>query len=211
MSSRASASTRAAEAPAPGIVIRDSRDGDLPAIQAIYAHHVETGFGSFEETPPDVPELARRRADHLARGLPYLVAELAGPAGAAGRADAERPADTGGRVVGYAYAAPFRPRSAYRFTVEDSIYVDPAAARRGIGRRLLAELIRRCTALGCRQMVAVIGDSRNASSIRLHEALGFAHAGRFRAVGRKHGRWLDIVMMQLTLGEGDTTDPPATA
>ena len=183
---RASATLDAAEA-----AIRDSRDSDLAAIQAIYAHHVLHGFGSFEETPPDQTEIARRRADFLARKLPYLVAEL------------------DSRVVGYAYVAPFRPRSAYRFTVENSIYVDPAAARRGIGRRLLAELIRQCTAQGFRQMVAVIGDSQNASSIKLHEALGFTHAGRLASVGRKRGRWLDSVMMQLTLGPGDTTEPPA--
>jgi L-amino acid N-acyltransferase YncA len=173
------------------LVIRAAVDADIPAIQAIYAHHVLNGFGSFEEVPPDQAELARRRADFVGRGLPYLVAAL------------------DGRVVGYAYAAPFRPRSAYRFTVENSIYVDPAAARRGVGRRLLAELIRQCTALGFRQMVAVIGDSHNASSIKLHEALGFRHAGRLVSVGRKRGRWLDSVMMQLTLGEGDTAEPPA--
>lgn len=171
--------------------IRESRDGDLAAIQAIYAHHVTHGFGSFEELAPDVAELTRRRADFLARGLPYLVADL------------------DGRVVGYAYASPFRPRSAYRFTVENSIYVDPAATRRGVGRSLLAALIAECTALGFRQMVAVIGDSQNASSIRLHEALGFRHAGRLASVGRKKGRWLDCVMMQLTLGPGDATEPPA--
>lgn len=184
---RASAVLDAAEA-----VIRDSRDSDLAAIHAIYAHHVLNGFGSFEETPPDQAALALRRADYLERKLPYLVAEL------------------DGRVVGYAYVAPFRPRTAYRFTVENSIYVDPAAARRGIGRRLLAELIRQCTALGFRQMLAVIGDSQNASSIKLHEALGFRLAGRLASVGRKRGRWLDCVMMQLTLGEGDRTEPPAS-
>ncbi|MGH7002485.1 MAG: GNAT family N-acetyltransferase [Alphaproteobacteria bacterium] len=172
-------------------LIRDARDADMPAIHAIYAHHVANGFGSFEEMPPDLAELTRRRTDFLARGLPYLVAELEG------------------RVAGYAYVSPFRPRSAYRFTVENSIYVDPAATRRGLGRRLLAALIAQCTALGFRQMVAVIGDSQNSSSIRLHEALGFRHAGRLVSVGRKKGRWLDCVLMQLTLGPGDTTEPPA--
>ena len=160
-------------------------------IQAIYAHHVAHGFGSFEEVAPDIAELTRRRADFVSRGLPYLVAEV------------------DGRVVGYAYASPFRPRSAYRFTVENSIYVDPAATRRGVGRSLLAALIAECTALGFRQLVAVIGDSQNASSIRLHEALGFRHAGRLVSVGRKKGRWLDSVLMQLTLGPGDTAEPPA--
>jgi phosphinothricin acetyltransferase len=182
----------AATAPATAqIVIRASRDADMEAVQRIYAHHVLDGFGSFEEEPPDLAELMRRRADYLARGLPYLVAEAEG------------------RILGYAYAGPYRTRSAYRYTVENSIYVDPAAARRGVGRRLLAELIRQCTALGCRQMIAVIGDSQNAASIRLHEALGFQHAGNLRAVGRKKGRWLDSVMMQLSLGDGDRTDPPA--
>ncbi|MCW5770644.1 MAG: N-acetyltransferase [Rhodospirillaceae bacterium] len=172
------------------MLVRSSEDGDLPAIQAIYAHHVLHGFGSFEEVPPDMAELARRRTEFLARGMPYLVAEAAG------------------QVLGYAYASPFRPRSAYRFTVENSIYVDPAAARRGVGRGLLGELIRHCTALGFRQMVAVIGDSQNTASIRLHEAMGFRHAGRLVSVGRKKGRWLDSVMMQLTLGAGDSTEPP---
>jgi phosphinothricin acetyltransferase len=172
------------------VVIRPARDADMTAIQAIYAHHVLNGFGSFEEVPPDVAELMRRRADYLARGLPYLTAEI------------------GGRVVGYAYVSPFRPRSAYRFTVENSIYVDPTTTRRGIGRKLLTALIAQCTALGYRQMVAVIGDSQNASSIRVHESCGFRHAGRLLSVGRKRGRWLDTVLMQLTLGPGDTTDPP---
>jgi phosphinothricin acetyltransferase len=179
-----------ATAPAAQVVIRPSRDSDMEAVQRIYAHHVLHGFGSFEEEPPDLAEIARRRADYLARGLPYLVAE----------------AD--GRVVGYAYAGPYRTRSAYRYTVENSIYVDPSAARRGIGRRLLAELIRQCAARGCRQMIAVIGDSQNAASIRLHEALGFKLVGNLRSVGRKKGRWLDSVMMQLALGDGDRTDPP---
>ena len=181
----------AAEAKTEPVLVRAARDADMAAIQRIYAHHVLTGFGSFEEEPPDLAEIVRRRADYLARNLPYLVAE----------------AD--GRVLGYAYVSPFRPRSAYRFTVENSIYVDPAAGGRGIGRRLLSELIAQCTARGFRQMVAVIGDSRNAGSIRLHERLGFKHAGRLASVGRKRGRWLDSVMMQLALGPGDTTEPPA--
>jgi phosphinothricin acetyltransferase len=179
----------AAEAPARNVVIRPSREADMPAVQRIYAHHVMHGFGSFEEEPPDLAELMRRRGDYLSRRLPYLVAEI------------------DGRVVGYAYAGPYRTRSAYRFTVENSIYVDPAQTGRGIGRRLLAELIAQCTALGCRQMIAVIGDSDNTGSIKLHEAMGFKHAGNLRAVGRKKGRWLDSVMMQLMLGDGDKTDP----
>ena len=165
----------------------------MPAIQRIYAHHVMHGFGSFEEEPPDLAELMRRRGDYLSRRLPYLVAELSG------------------RVVGYAYAGPYRTRSAYRFTVENSIYVDPAQTGRGIGRKLLSELIAQCTALGYRQMIAVIGDIENTASIKLHEALGFNLSGIFRSVGRKRGRWLDSVMMQLALGAGDKTDPPAKA
>lgn len=176
---------------AAAVLVRAAREADMAAVQRIYAHHVLHGFGSFEEEPPDLAEIMRRRADYLARGLPYLVAEL------------------DGRIVGYAYAGPYRTRSAYRYTVENSIYVDPAATGRGIGRRLLAELVAQCTALGFRQMIAVIGDSRNTSSIKLHEALGFKLAGNLRAVGRKRGRWLDSVMMQLTLGAGDRTDPPA--
>jgi L-amino acid N-acyltransferase YncA len=173
------------------LVIRASREADMPAVQRIYAHHVMHGFGSFEEEPPDLAELMRRRAEYLSRRLPYLVAEL------------------DGRIVGYAYAGPYRTRSAYRFTVENSIYVDPAQTGRGIGGKLLAELIAQCTALGFRQMIAVIGDSANAGSIKLHEALGFKLAGTFRSVGRKRGRWLDSVMMQLMLGDGDKADPPA--
>ena len=176
------------------IRIRESVDSDLPLIQAIYAHHVLTGLGSFEETPPDLDEMARRRADILARGLPYLVAELDDPALA-------------GRLAGYAYAAPFRTRSAYRFSVEDSIYVAPDANRRGIGRALLDELLRRCTALGYRQMIAVIGDSANHGSIGLHVHAGFKQVAFMPAVGFKFGRWVDSVIMQRPLGEGQTTLP----
>jgi phosphinothricin acetyltransferase len=181
------------DSPSRNVVIRPSREADMPAIQRIYAHHVMHGFGSFEEEPPDLAELMRRRADYLSRRLPYLVAEL------------------DGRIVGYAYAGPYRARSAYRYTVENSIYVDPAQTGRGIGRTLLGELIAQCTALGYRQMIAVIGDSGNTGSIKLHEALGFTLAGNLRSVGRKRGRWLDSVMMQLSLGEGDTTDPKEKA
>ncbi len=150
------------------------------------------GFGSFEEEPPAPAELARRRADVLARALPYLVA--ASPQGA---------------VLGYAYAAPYRARSAYRYSVEDSIYVAPEAGRRGVGRALLSELVRRCTAAGYRQMVAVIGDSANDASIGLHERLGFRRAGLLPAIGFKHGRWVDSVLMQRELGDGAATLPDA--
>lgn len=169
--------------------VRDSRPEDLPAIQAIYAHHVLTGLATFEEVPPDVEEMGRRRADVLGRGLPYLVAE------------------EDGRVLGYAYAGPYRLRSAYRFAVEDSIYIDPAAVGRGLGVALLSAVVEAATAAGCRQMIAVIGDSANAASIGVHRRLGFEHVGVLRAVGFKFGRWVDSVLMQRTLGPGAETLP----
>lgn len=178
-------------APKPGSpTIRDSRDADLPAIARIYGHHVSHGFGSFEEVPPGAAELASRRREILAKGLPYLVA-----------------AQGHGTVLGYAYASPYRTRSAYRFTVEDSIYVSPQAARRGIGRTLLGALIERCTALGYRQMIAVIGDSGNDGSIGLHQSLGFARAALLPTIGFKRGRWIDCVMMQRPLGPGAGAPP----
>ena len=170
--------------PEAGIVVRDASDDDLPAIQAIYAHHVLNGLGSFEETAPDIAEMTRRRAAFLAKGLPYLVAEV------------------DGEVLGFAYGAPYRTRAAYRHTVEDSIYVSPSAPRRGIGRALLSALIRRCAAMGYRQMIAVIGDSGNLGSVGLHESLGFRHAGVLREVGWKFGGWVDCVLMQLALDGG---------
>jgi L-amino acid N-acyltransferase YncA len=170
--------------------IRDSEDADLAAIAAIYAHHVLHGFGSFEEVPPDAEELAKRRREILAKGLPYLVAS-----------------DGAGAVLGYAYASPYRTRSAYRFTVEDSIYVAPDAARRGVGRLLLEALIDRCTHLGYRQMVAVIGDSGNQGSIGVHQALGFARTALLPTIGFKRGRWVDCVMMQRALGSGSAGVP----
>lgn len=179
-----------AAAPAAALAVRASTDEDLPAIAAIYAHHVRFGLGSFEEESPSLAELARRREEVLARRLPYLVAT-----------------DGAGTVLGYAYAAPYRARSAYRFSLEDSIYIAPAAARRGVGQVLLAVLIERCAALGYRQMVAVIGDSGNAASIGLHERLGFQRVGLLPAIGFKHGRWVDSVLMQRPLGPGATTPP----
>jgi L-amino acid N-acyltransferase YncA len=170
-------------------IIRPSREDDVATIAAIYAHHVRHGIASFEEEPPSQAEIARRRADIVVRGLPYLVAERSGA------------------VVGYAYASLYRTRSGYRFTVEDSIYISADAVRRGIGRALLDELIGRCTALGYRQMVAVIGGSDTWPSIRLHEAVGFAHAGVLRAVGFKFGAWVDTVLMQRPLGPGASTLP----
>lgn len=182
------------QAPAPdraAATIRESRDADLEAIQAIYAHHVLHGAASFELEPPDLDEIRRRRAEVLRGGFPYLVAESAGT------------------VLGYAYASHFRTRPAYRFTIEDSIYIDRNAIGRGIGRALLAELIARCEAGGWRQMIAVIGDSANVASIGLHAACGFRFAGVMRASGWKFGRWVDTVLMQRELGEGFAGPPPA--
>ncbi|AWK85585.1 GNAT family N-acetyltransferase [Azospirillum thermophilum] len=172
------------------MLVRDSRPEDMEAARAIYAHHVLTGLASFEETPPDRAELVRRREDVLARGLPYLVAEL------------------DGRVVGFAYAGPYRLRSAYRFAVEDSIYVDPALVGQGVGRALLTALIDRTTAAGFRQMIAVIGDSANSGSIALHGRCGFRQVGVLQAVGFKFGRWVDSILMQRPLGDGDASLPP---
>ena len=175
-------------------IIRGARDDDVAAIAAIYGYHVLHGVASFEEVPPTVDEIARRRAEVVARGLPYLVAERANGTG-------------GARVVGYCYAGPFRPRWGYRFTLEDSIYVEAGETGRGVGRSLLEPLLARCTDLGYRQMVAVIGGRETVPSIRLHEALGFAHIGVFPAVGFKFGRWIDIVLMQRALGPGAATLP----
>lgn len=177
-------------AASPALPVRDAEDGDMPAIAAIYAHHVRFGLGSFEEEPPAVEELQRRRKEVLARGLPYLVA-----------------AAPDGTVLGYAYASPYRSRSGYRYSIEDSIYVAADAARRGIGKALLAALIERCTALGLRQMIAVIGDSQNIASIGLHEQSGFHRVGLLSAIGFKHGRWVDCVLMQRPLGSGATDLP----
>lgn len=171
------------------LAIRPSEDGDIAAIAAIYRHHVLHGVASFEEVPPEPDEIARRRCEVIDHGLPYLVAERQG------------------RVAGYCYAGLYRTRSAYRFTLEDSIYIDAAELRRGIGRALLGELLARCERLGYRQMVAVIGGREQWPSIRLHEALGFAHVGLLPAVGFKFGGWVDIVLMQRALGPGAATPP----
>ncbi|RMD64182.1 MAG: N-acetyltransferase family protein [Alphaproteobacteria bacterium] len=184
-------------APSAAIVVRDAAASDIPHIQAIYAHHVRHGLASFEEIPPDVAEMMRRFEAITTRNLPYLVAEITEPATAA-------PV-----VQGYAYAGPYRTRPGYRFTVENSIYVAPGGQRRGLGRALLEALIRRCTAAGYRQMVAVIGDSANVASIRLHESFGFERVGVLRSVGFKFGRWVDSVLLQRPLGEGDATLPAA--
>ena len=174
----------------PGAVaIRDAEDGDLPVVQAIYAHHVLTGLASFEETAPDLDEMRRRYAAIRAAGYPYRVAAL------------------GGDVKGYAYAAAYRARPAYRHTVENSIYVAPDAVGHGLGRLLLADLIERCTERGFRQMVAIIGDSANRPSIELHAKLGFLEVGTIQSCGFKFGRWVDSVIMQRALGAGDSTLP----
>ncbi len=175
----------------PATTIRESTDVDVPAIQSIYAHHVLHGTASFELEPPDLEEIERRRADVLRNGFPFLVAESAG------------------LVLGYAYANFFRMRPAYRFMVENSIYVAHDAGGRGIGRALLSELIAGCEAAGCRQMLAVIGDSGNVASIALHAACGFRFSGVVRASGWKFERWLDTVLMQRDLGEGFASPAPA--
>lgn len=178
---------RQAAAVAQEVRIRDSVAEDVAAITAIYGHHVLKGLGSFEEIPPDVEEMARRRIRCVSVGLPHLVAEIDGP--------------DGREVAGFCYAAPYRERSAYRHTVEDSVYV--AAGREGqhIGSALLQALIGRCERAGFRQMVAIIGDSDNKASIALHERQGFRRAGVLRSVGHKFGRWVDSVLMQRSLGD----------
>jgi L-amino acid N-acyltransferase YncA len=171
------------------ITIRDCTLDDLAAIARIYAHAVEQGTATFEEIAPTTVEMKQRVDKVQALGLPWLIAEAEGG------------------IAGYAYAAPFRERSAYRFTLEDSVYVDPAHHRRGAGRALLTELIARCETLGYRQMIAAIGDSGNHASIALHSALDFREVGVYRTVGMKFGRWLDVVLMQRSLDEGGLSLP----
>ena len=170
-------------------LVRPAADQDIPAIAAIYAHHVLHGLASFEIDPPDAAEMTRRRAHITEHGLPYLVAEI------------------DGRIAGYAYAAPYRARPAYRHTAEDSIYIDRDCAGRGVGSALLPALIAACEAAGRRQIIAVIGDSANAASIGLHAKFGFARVGLLPAVGWKFGRWVDSVLMQRELGAGNSAPP----
>ncbi len=177
-------------APAP-VTIRPSRTDDVPAIQRIYEHHVRHGLASFELEPPGAEEMALRRLGIVQAGYPYFVAEC------------------GGKVVGYAYAGPYRSRPAYRFTCENSVYIRHDCARQGIGRRLLDALIPACEQRGLRQMVAVIGDSANLASIELHRRAGFSMIGTIRSSGYKAGRWVDTVLMQRALGPGDHMPPPA--
>lgn len=171
-------------------IIRDSSDTDVDGIARIYGYWVEHGLGSFELAAPTRSEIAERRASILAAGFPYLVA-----------------VDSNGAQLGFAYASWYRMRPAYRFACEDSVYVSPLAARRGVGRRLLEELLHRCTASGSRLMVAVIGDSGNAPSIELHRQAGFEIAGILPSIGWKHGRWVDTVLMTRPLGAGNQSPP----
>jgi phosphinothricin acetyltransferase len=172
------------------VTVRDATAADLPAITAIYGHHVLHGAGTFEEVPPSEAEMAGRMAAVQQAGFAWLVAT-----------------DEAGAVLGYGYYAPFRPRSAYRYTAENSVYVRDDIRGQGVGKALVAELLARAEAKGIRQMVAVIGDSENAGSIGLHASLGFRQVGVLKAVGLKFGRWVDVVQMQKALGEGERTLP----
>ncbi|MFM2119546.1 MAG: hypothetical protein RL722_1014 [Pseudomonadota bacterium] len=176
----------------PPLLIRTSTVDDLSAITRIYAANVLEGTGTFEIDPPTLADMTARHADVTGKGLPWIVAE------------------SGGEVIGYAYANHFRLRPAYRYTLEDSIYLAPAARRRGTGRLLLAELIARCTALGARQMLAVIGDSANLGSVGVHRACCFEPLGTMASVGWKFERWLDVVLMQRPLGPGAGSAPRGT-
>lgn len=168
-------------------LIRDCQTEDVPTIEGIYRHAVLHGTGTFEIEAPSLEEMKRRHADVIGKGYPWIVAELEG------------------RVAGFAYANTFRPRPAFHHTLEDSVYLAPDAQGRGVGRALLAELCGRCEALGIRQLVAVIGDADNLASRRLHAACGFRDQGVLPAVGWKFGRWLDVVLMQRSLGPGAAT------
>jgi L-amino acid N-acyltransferase YncA len=174
------------------IEIRDSTDADVARITEIYARSVLNETASFETTPPDKAEMAKRRNERLDKGMPYIVAEL------------------DGRVIGYAYAGPFHTRPAYQWTIENTVYVDPAAQRKGVARKLMEKLIEDCTERGFRQMIAVIAveeKPEDSASIQLHRVLGFVDGGRNRSVGYKHGKWIDTYHLQLSLGDGDTMPP----
>jgi len=170
-------------------LIRPSRDEDIAAITTIYNHHVLHGTGTFEIDPPSATDMAARRADVLGKGLPYLVVEEEG------------------QVLGFAYGNWFKPRPAYRFSAENSIYLAPGVAGRGLGRLLLDALCVQAEAAGVRKLIAVIGDSANAGSIGVHRSAGFTHVGMIKSCGWKFDRWLDIVLMEKSLGAGDTTTP----
>jgi L-amino acid N-acyltransferase YncA len=173
--------------------IRPSSDQDIPAITAIYAHHVLNGTGTFETTPPTAQDMAARRADVLSKDLPYLVAE------------------EDGRILGFAYCNWFKPRPAYRYSAEDSIYMADGERGRGAGKQLLTALAREAEAAGVRKLIAVIGDSANHGSVRVHEAVGFTPVGVLKACGWKFGKWLDVVLMEKPLGLGDSTSPELPA
>ena len=170
-------------------LIRPCQTADLPAVTAIYAHHVSHGSGSFELEPPSLQDMTQRHSHVTQLGLPWLVATRHQ------------------EVLGFAYAGQFRPRPGFQYLVEDSVYIQQGHAGQGLGVALLAELIRCCEQAGKRQMLAVIGDSANIGSIALHERLGFSHTGVLKASGWKHGRWLDTVLMQKALGPGQSVDP----
>ena len=174
-----------------GMIIRPATQADAEALAAIYGHAVLHGLGTFEEEPPSAADMEGRRRSITERGLPYVVAEAAG------------------HVLGFAYAGPFRSRAAYRYTLEDSVYVAPDAVGKGVGKALLVAVIAACEALGVRQLIAVVGDSGNAASLALHRSLGFEQTGIGRSVGFKHGRWVDIVQLQKPLNGGDARAPDA--
>jgi phosphinothricin acetyltransferase len=171
------------------LLVRPARAADMAAVQAIYGHHVRYGLASFEDDAPNVEEITRRWQDVVAKQLPYVVAEAAG------------------EVLGYAYAGPYRTRPAYRYTLENSVYVREGVQQRGVGQAVMRVVLAECEARGYRQMIAVIGDSANEGSIRLHERLGFQRVGLLTAVGYKFGRWVDSVLMQRSLGEGMASPP----
>lgn len=184
--------TVSTQSPLP-VRIRPATPDDMAQVLAIYSYYVTRTAASFEEQVPSVAEMQRRREEVFARNLPYLIAE------------------EDGEVLGYTYAGPWRPRSAYRYTVEDSIYVAPFVQRRGVGKALLGALIDRCAELGYRRMIAVIGDSANQGSIGLHRSLGFRQEGVLRGVGLKFGRWVDVVIMHRVLGDDDRPLPDGGA
>lgn len=190
MKVRVSSRTARTEPSAPAaVLVRDATHDDMESIQAVYAHYVLRTTASFEEVPPTMTQMRARFDAVRAQNLPYLVAEI------------------DGEVLGYCYAHPFRPRSAYRYTIENSVYVAPFVVRQGIGVALMGELIKRCTALDYRQMIAVIGDSANLSSIALHRRMGFRQEGVLRGVGLKFGRWMDVVIMHRALGDANAAPP----
>jgi L-amino acid N-acyltransferase YncA len=171
------------------VIIRTATIADAPALAAIYGHHALHGFGTFEETGPSPDDMAARLKAVLDLGLPYMIAEI------------------DGKVVGFAYAGPFRTRAAYRYTVEDSVYIAPDRQGQGVGKALLTAVIAACEPLGLRQMVAMIGDTENAGSVGVHRACGFVHTGVLTAVGYKAGRWVDVVIMRRPLNGGEATPP----